>query len=110
MRIKHIELGDFASHLGPRYRYLGEHSGEEFREEWLLPSVKENDRVIVGLDSIKGYTSSFLEEAFGGLVRELGYDAVRKKLQFLAVRRAYLIPLIESWMRDAAQEKPQRKR
>lgn len=50
----------------------GKWTGERFREELLLKAFKDNDdeKVKVLLDGVKrGYGSSFLEEAFGGLVR-----------------------------------------
>ena len=48
----------------------GDFNGKKFRKEFLVPSLNENDEVIVYLDGPKGYGSSFLEEAFGGLVRK----------------------------------------
>ena len=56
-----------------RYRNDGPRSGEEFREEYLVPALKKNDKVVVYLDEVEGYGSSFLEEAFGGLVRVDGF-------------------------------------
>jgi STAS-like domain of unknown function (DUF4325) len=63
----------FSRYPGPRYRKDGPFSGEEFREEFLAPALqnagKTGSLVIVTLDGVAGYGSSFLEEAFGGLVR-----------------------------------------
>jgi hypothetical protein len=103
--IKYIDIGrDFFPELGPRYRADGPYSGQEFREELLEPAVRENDLVVVSLDSIGGYSSSFLEEAFGGLVRTLGYETVSRKLKIDAVTRGYLKPVLDRWMREAAEE------
>jgi len=54
----------------PIGRYLSDssNSGERFREDFLVPSLKEG-KVIVIIDTTEGYGSSFMEEAFGGLVR-----------------------------------------
>lgn len=53
----------------------GEYSGEDFREKVLykiyIDAKKQNKRLIINLDGGYGYGSSFLEEAFGGLVRKL---------------------------------------
>lgn len=69
---------------GPRYRHQGRGSGEEFRERHLLPAFRKavkNEKVVVHLDGVKyGYPTSFLEEAFGGLARRLGVDAVKTTL------------------------------
>jgi len=101
---QYIDIGrDFASALGPRYRKRGENSGQEFYEDVLRPAFVGSDEVIVALDSLEGWTSSFFEESFGGLVREFGLDDVMNKITFVAVRRAHLVPMIESWMREAAE-------
>jgi hypothetical protein len=60
---------DFTRFPGGRYREDGEYSGEQFREDVLIPALRGQDRVTVVLDEADGYPSSFLEEAFGGLVR-----------------------------------------
>lgn len=64
---------DFTRYPGPRYRKDGSFSGEQFREEVLVPALHKAEQhgntVIVLLDGVAGYGSSFLEEAFGGLVR-----------------------------------------
>jgi hypothetical protein len=64
----------FSRYPGPRYRKDGPFSGEQFRDEQLVPAIRraiENDDVLVViLDDVAGYGSSFLEEAFGGLLRE----------------------------------------
>lgn len=60
---------------GGRFKSEGEFSGEDFRETILLPkyleAVKLNQPLCINLDGGYGYGSSFLEEAFGGLVRRL---------------------------------------
>jgi len=47
-------------------------SGQRFREELIVPALKK-DKVVILLDA-EGYGSSFLEECFGGLVREDGFS------------------------------------
>ena len=61
---------DFSRTPAGRYRADGPWSGEAFREDHLRPALRGgNQAVIVYLDGVEGYGSSFLEEAFGGLVR-----------------------------------------
>lgn len=60
----------------------GDDNGERFRHQWLLPALSRGQRILIEMDGAVGYGSSFLEEAFGGLVR-LGYynkDQLREKL------------------------------
>jgi hypothetical protein len=60
---------DFSTKPVGRYRADGPHTGEAFREDILIPALEKGDNVVVILDGTEGYPSSFLEEAFGGLVR-----------------------------------------
>jgi hypothetical protein len=68
-----IRVADHARAPGGRYITDGPFSGEWFRNEILAgalrEAVKRGEVVEVVLDSTSGYGSSFLEEAFGGLVR-----------------------------------------
>ena len=63
----------FSPYPAGRYYDDGPNSGQRFREEHLLPALKSGEEVVVDLDGTLGYGSSFLEEAFGGLVREHGF-------------------------------------
>ena len=65
---------DFSPHPGPRLERQGEHSGEAFRKV-LVQMLREHDRIKVNLDGTSGYGSSFLDEAFGGLVSKDGFSA-----------------------------------
>jgi len=70
--LKTIFVKAFSEFPGPRYRNLGPSSGQEFREEILIPAIKQYGahKLIINLDGTCGYGSSFLEEAFGGLLRD----------------------------------------
>lgn len=72
---------------GPRYRSEGvSHSGEDFRETVLAPLIKEainnKQQVLIDLDGVLGYGPSFLEESFGGLIREehIDYEDIKRVL------------------------------
>jgi hypothetical protein len=67
--VKTIYIKDFSKFPGPRYKKLGDNSGEAFREDVLIPAIKENIEIKVNLDGVAGYGSSFLDEAFAGLIR-----------------------------------------
>ena len=60
---------DFSRYPAGRYKTDGPFSGEGFREQHLEPIISANQEAVVDLDGTRGYGSSFLEEAFGGLVR-----------------------------------------
>jgi len=60
----------FSRSPGGRTRDDGPYSGERFREEFLVPALKGTDsKFEVDLRGALTLGSSFLDEAFGGLVR-----------------------------------------
>ncbi|PTB84685.1 DUF4325 domain-containing protein [Pseudidiomarina aestuarii] len=64
---------EFSPDPAGRFYTDGDASGEQFREEVLLDKLKKiniNEKLIIVLDDgIESYGSSFLSEAFGGLVK-----------------------------------------
>ncbi len=66
---------DFSRYPAGRYPEDGPFSGQAFREEHLVPAlnVPDTTKVFVLLDGVAGLGSSFLDEAFGGLVRSSGF-------------------------------------
>lgn len=64
---------DYTRYPAGRYISDGSFSGERFRDELLIPALRSSDKVEVHLDGTLGYGSSFLEEAFGGLLRAGGF-------------------------------------
>jgi hypothetical protein len=80
---------------GPRYRTDDPRfSGEAFREDVLIPlfdrTVADNDKLEIDLDGGYGYSSSFLDEAFGGLARKRGVRRVLDRLTFKSTEDYYL--------------------
>ena len=76
---------------GPRYRDLGPNSGEEFRDDFFIPWLKNlnaGETGTIDFSGTKMYSPSFLEETFGGAVREDFYDKV-SKLAFLNTDKFY---------------------
>lgn len=72
---------DFARSPSGRYLSDGPNSGERFREDFLYPALLKEDVKVI-LDGVLTLGSSFLDEAFGGLVRAKGMkpQEIRKKL------------------------------
>ena len=70
-----VDVGrDFSRFPSGRTPKDSKYSGELFREKFLKGPLAKNQTVKVLLDSALGYGSSFLEEAFGGLVRVYLFD------------------------------------
>ncbi|GLR38317.1 hypothetical protein GCM10011247_37150 [Pseudomonas plecoglossicida] len=84
---------DFSEYPAGRYRVDGDYSGEVFREEILVPNLLESDVVEIVFDGSMGYGSSFLEEAFGGLVRlgKFTKEILHRKLSLKYKEDPYLI-------------------
>lgn len=100
---------EFSRTPGPRARDEGDFSGQQFREECLIPKINAakqlGEQLIIELDGTAGYGTSFLEEAFGGLIRDklLTLEEADKLLHFLSKEEDYLPGDIREYMRDAAQ-------
>lgn len=63
---------DFSQHPGPRYKTQGANSGEQLRSKLVAFLQANPGKVVIVLDGTRGMGSSFLDEAFGGLVRNEG--------------------------------------
>ncbi|MDD4979542.1 MAG: STAS-like domain-containing protein [Gallionella sp.] len=75
---------DFSKYPAGRYLADGPASGQFFREKFLIPTLKAAKKLTIELDGTRGYGSSFLEEAFGGAVRE-GFAADIVKQTFVLI-------------------------
>lgn len=92
---------------GGRFIREGEFSGEDFRIKMLEPIYEKakanNEQLTVILDGGYGYGSSFLEEAFGGLVRSLK-DPQISKIVIVSEEEPKLINDIKSYISDELQK------
>ena len=70
---------DFSKFPHGRYNSHGPFNGEKFRNDILLEKIKKaintNKKLSIHLDGARGYPISFIDEAFGGLVRECNLKA-----------------------------------
>lgn len=65
---------DFSKRPYGRYQATdGDFCGENFRKNLLTPALHRYSHVHVELDGYNRYGRSFLDEAFGGLIREDGF-------------------------------------
>jgi len=76
---------EFSPFPAGRKRTDGPYTGEKFRQDNLLPLLKKGVHVTLDIDGVEGLPSSFLEEIFGGLIRE-GYtlDQLQTLIDFKA--------------------------
>lgn len=86
---------DYSKTPAGRYPADGPFNGERFRDTILIPAlrhaVETGDRIVVVLDGVLGYSSSFLEEVFGGLVRsrKVNKDVLTRNFEIRANDPAY---------------------
>lgn len=75
---------DFNKKPYGRYPEDGDGCGQYYREKILEPALREYDKVNVILDGYNRYGRSFLDEAFGGLIRESGFTGseIKSKLTY----------------------------
>ncbi|MBU1348197.1 MAG: STAS-like domain-containing protein [Alphaproteobacteria bacterium] len=86
---------DFSRFPFGRYPDHGPYSGQRFRDEFMVPRLKEGS-LTVDLDGARGLAPSFLEEAFGGLVR-LGFDLATLRARLTIVCEADPSRVDEAW-------------
>lgn len=93
---------DFTRFPAGRYIRNGDTSGEAFRGKFLVGPIRAGEPVLVDLDGTVGYGSSFLEEAFGGLVRELKLPAgeILRLLKFKSEDQG-LVEEVTQYIQDA---------
>lgn len=99
---------DFYPRPAGRYAADGDYTGESFREKILKPKLqeirKENGRhLIIDFTGVTMAGSSFLEEAFGGLVRKDDFDKhfLQKTLVIKSPRRPIIADRIKSYIDEA---------
>lgn len=98
---------EFSRTPGLRYRDESEFSGEEFREDVLAPAylsaARDGETLTVYLDGTAGLATSFLEESFGGLIRQYPdrEQDIRERVVVVAVEEPYLLDEVRRFMRDA---------
>lgn len=96
MEDKRINIAtDFTPYPGGRYPDGKNNSGQELRESLLWPELEKaingGYKLIIILDGGAGFGSSFLDEAFGGLVRvhHVDKNVLKGKLIFISKEDPY---------------------
>lgn len=103
---KTVNIGkEFSRYPAGRYPSDGKFNGQTFRRRFLIESLKANEEVKLHLDDAIDYGSSFLEEAFGGLIREEGFskDFILGKLILISAD-IFLIDEIITYINEAEAE------
>jgi len=99
---------DFSDTPGGRYIEEGEYSGEAFRDHLLIGKINKaeltSDKVYIDFDGCFGFGTSFLEEAFGGLVRKYHKKNVLDYIQIHSTEDETIPQLVKKYIKDAEAE------
>jgi hypothetical protein len=80
-----IKVKDLFPRTGLRHCKISDNSGEEFYHKYLNEYFKKcydkNEVLLVDLDGVRGYSPSFIDEAFGNLVFDFSLKIVKKYLE-----------------------------
>ena len=69
--MKHkLKIADFSEYPGGRYRKYSVDSGEEFREDYLIPALEKHDLVEIDISQVYTYAPGFVDEITAGVIRE----------------------------------------
>lgn len=96
---------EFSRYPAGRYESDGPYSGEKFRKNFLLNALRQKQKIKLVFDGARGYGSSFLEEAFGGLVREgFSKSEIIETFEFISEEEPDLRDEIIEYIDDAEAE------
>jgi hypothetical protein len=90
----------YSEFTGLRHCDISDNSGEDFYHKILNQEFKEafisKEKLIVILDKVDGYASSFLDEAFGNLVYDFTLENVKKYVQIISSQEPHWKEMIEN--------------
>jgi hypothetical protein len=111
-------LTDFSEYPKLRYCDLSDNSAEKFYHnnlnEKFAISFQTKNVLEVNIDNTAGYTSSFLDEAFGNLVYDFSLEIVNKYLKIISTQEPYWLDMIynetfKQWEDRRINNQPPRK-
>ena len=95
---------DFTDSPGARFRSDGPSPGESFRDDYLLPALNTlsvDEVLVINFDGTFGYPPSFLEEAFGGLVRAGISQDKLNRIRYVSDEEPGIIEEIDRYINNA---------
>lgn len=101
---RYMVATQFSRTPGGRKRANGQYSGEEFREDVARPLLEKHSFVVFDLSGSAGYSSGFLDEAFGGLVQYFSLDDIKKRVGIEATDDPGAVETAWARIEDAARE------
>ncbi len=102
-----LKIAEFSKFPGGRFKKYGPHSGQEFRETVLIPTInklKEGEKLVIDLSDVYSFAPSFLDEAFCEAIREktMSYEEFNKKVHFKSdSENRVFIGMIQDFLKEA---------
>lgn len=99
---------DFSEVPAGRFYSDGDVSGQAFREKILAPAYEDGKSLLIDLDGVEGFGSSFLEEAFGGFLRhhkKVKLDEFLSRVKFKSDEDPSFVDEILGYLKDEAEKK-----
>ena len=101
-----VVADEFYRRPSGRYRSHGTHTGEAFRDDLLIKKLRDlpkGEKLVVDFTGVTMAGSSFLEEAFGGIIRNHNFTLNELKDIFVIKfpRRPSLEEKVWEYIRDA---------
>jgi hypothetical protein len=108
----------FSPYPSGRFPTDGSFNGEKFRDEFLVPALShvkdhtDSEKLKINIDGVRTFGSSFLEEAFAGLIRKRLFtkDELRGMMEIVCTRPHLLIfrDTILTYIDEARPEVPEK--
>lgn len=90
----------YSEFTGLRHCNISENSGEHFYHTVLNTEFKEafeaKEKLVIVLDKVDGYASSFLDEAIGNLVYDFTLENVKKYIEIISIQEPHWKVMIET--------------
>lgn len=110
--VYYIDIAEkFSDSPSGRYIDDGDFCGEIFLKTHLLPNIVKYKKLVLDFSNVLGYGSSFLEEAFGGLVRETGMskEDFSKKVEIKSANDPFLLDEINDYVDEQLSREKSKK-
>lgn len=96
---------DFSTTPGARFPEDGPFSAEEFRKDYVEPAFEqacsEKKKLIIDLDGVKGYATSFLQGTFGNLASKYGSVKVFENVKIISEDDPFVKDYVEQYIKEA---------
>lgn len=101
-----IKLSSYSKEPFGRYPSDGDSDGQTFRNNFLIPALKTHEIVTIDLDVLHEINSSFIDEAFAGLIKycDFTFKNLEQRLKFIA-KNSDWINEIKWYMQEEQQKK-----